>query len=95
MLIFISSGMELNYSSIPVCIVSDLTVGLISVLTDIIWRMTIAWYAGNIACKVIRFLQAIVTYSSTYVLVALSIDRYDAITHPMNFTGSCEYCFNL
>ena len=37
------------------------------------------------------FLQAVVTYSSTYVLVALSIDRYDAITHPMNFTGSCKY----
>lgn len=76
-------------------IVSDLTVGLISVLTDIISRMTIAWYAGNIACKVIRFLQATVTYSSTYVLVALSIDRYDAITHPMNFTGSCEYFYFL
>lgn len=29
-----------------------------------------------------------VTYSSTYVLVALSIDRYDAIRHPMNFSGS-------
>lgn len=28
------------------------------------------------------------TYSSTYVLVALSIDRYDAIRHPMNFSGS-------
>jgi len=38
-------------------------------------------------------LQATVTYSSTYVLVALSIDRYDAITHPMNFSGSCKYSF--
>lgn len=28
------------------------------------------------------------TYASTYVLVALSIDRFDAITHPMNFSGS-------
>ena len=36
-------------------------------------------------------MQCIVTYGSTYVLVALSIDRYDAITHPMNFTGSCKY----
>ncbi|GLV39252.1 Crustacean cardioactive peptide receptor [Carabus blaptoides fortunei] len=68
--------------------IADLTVGLISVLTDIIWRMTVTWHAGNVACKLIRFLQATVTYSSTYVLVALSIDRYDAITHPMNFTGS-------
>ncbi|XP_068084322.1 cardioacceleratory peptide receptor-like [Anabrus simplex] len=67
---------------------ADLTVGLISVLTDIIWRITITWHAGNIACKIIRYLQAVVTYSSTYVLVALSIDRYDAITHPMNFSGS-------
>lgn len=49
-----------------------------------------SWRAGNIACKIIRFLQACVTYSSTYVLVALSIDRYDAITHPMNFSGSCK-----
>lgn len=71
--------------------VADLTVGFISVLTDLIWRITVEWHAGNIACKVIRFLQATVTYSSTYVLVALSIDRYDAITHPMNFSGSCKY----
>ncbi|XP_046390486.1 cardioacceleratory peptide receptor-like isoform X2 [Ischnura elegans] len=68
--------------------IADLSVGLISVLTDIVWRMTVSWNAGNVACKLIRFLQAMVTYSSTYVLVALSIDRYDAIAHPMNFSGS-------
>ncbi|RZF46438.1 hypothetical protein LSTR_LSTR012513 [Laodelphax striatellus] len=68
--------------------IADLAVGLIQVLTDIIVRMTIAWHAGNLACKVVRYLQAVVTYSSTYVLVALSIDRYDAIKHPMKFSGS-------
>ncbi|KAB0798092.1 hypothetical protein PPYR_09085 [Photinus pyralis] len=68
--------------------IADLSVGLISVSTDIVWRITISWYAGNVLCKLIRFLQALVTFSSTYVLVALSIDRYDAITHPMNFSGS-------
>ncbi|XP_032672759.1 cardioacceleratory peptide receptor-like [Odontomachus brunneus] len=67
---------------------ADLLVGLISVLTDIVWRTTVTWHAGNVACKLIRFMQAVVTYSSTYVLVALSIDRYDAITRPMNFSGS-------
>ena len=67
---------------------ADLCVGLISVLTDIIWKITISWEAGLVACKIIRFLQAVVTYASTYVLVALSIDRYDAITRPMRFTGS-------
>eukprot|EP00096_Caligus_rogercresseyi_P009385 TRINITY_DN3178_c0_g1_i1.p1 TRINITY_DN3178_c0_g1~~TRINITY_DN3178_c0_g1_i1.p1 ORF type:complete len:410 (+),score=69.45 TRINITY_DN3178_c0_g1_i1:306-1535(+) len=68
--------------------VTDLCVGLISVMTDIVWKITISWEAGLLACKLIRFSQAVVTYASTYVLVALSIDRYDAITHPMNFSGS-------
>nr|XP_016938430.1 cardioacceleratory peptide receptor [Drosophila suzukii] len=67
---------------------ADLSVGLLNVLTDIVWRSTVAWRAGNLACKVIRFSQAVVTYSSTYVLVAMSIDRYDAIRHPMNFSKS-------
>lgn len=71
-----------------------MAVGLISVSTDIGWRITVAWLAGNVLCKIIRFLQTVVTFSSTYVLVALSIDRYDAITHPMNFSGSCKYCTN-
>lgn len=67
---------------------ADLCVGLLNVLTDIVWRITVSWRAGNVACKCIRFVQGCVTYASTYVLVALSIDRYDAITHPMNFSGS-------
>lgn len=83
--------------------------GLISVLTDIVWRITISWNAGNAACKIVKFsqvindlymgilfsekihFQVVVTYASTYVLVALSIDRYDAIRHPMKFSGSCKY----
>ncbi|XP_055375115.1 cardioacceleratory peptide receptor [Condylostylus longicornis] len=70
--------------------IADLCVGLLNVLTDIIWRLTITWRAGNAACKIIRFSECCITYASTYVLVALSIDRYDAITHPMNFSGSWQ-----
>ncbi|XP_060850559.1 cardioacceleratory peptide receptor isoform X1 [Rhopalosiphum padi] len=69
---------------------ADLLVGLVSVMIDMIWRTTVTWSAGPIACKVVKYLQVVVTYSSTYVLVALSIDRYDAITHPMNFSSSCK-----
>ncbi|KAL1446121.1 hypothetical protein WDU94_000040, partial [Cyamophila willieti] len=65
-----------------------LCVGVLSVLTDILWRSSVTWKAGNTACKVVRYSQAVVTYSSTYVLVALSIDRYYAIKYPMNFCGS-------
>ncbi|XP_026328962.1 cardioacceleratory peptide receptor-like [Hyposmocoma kahamanoa] len=68
--------------------IADLLVGFLSVLPDLIIRITITWLAGSVTCKLVKYLQGVVTYSSTYVLVALSVDRCDAITHPMNFTGS-------
>ncbi|CAI9742236.1 cardioacceleratory peptide receptor-like [Octopus vulgaris] len=67
---------------------ADLMSGLISVLMDAIWKLIIHWYAGNVMCKVARFLQATVTFGSTYVLVALSLDRLDAVAWPLHFTKS-------
>ncbi|XP_018497696.2 cardioacceleratory peptide receptor [Galendromus occidentalis] len=67
--------------------IADLLVGLVTVLTDILWKLMVEWHAGNAMCKIVKYAQGVVTYGSTYVLVALSIDRYDAITHPMNFSG--------
>ena len=69
---------------------TDLLVGIINVPTDIAWRTTVGFYAGNVACKAIKYMQVLVTYASTYVLVALSIDRYDAIKNPLNFSRRCE-----
>ena len=34
---------------------ADLSVGLVSVLTDIIWKITISWEAGVVVCKLIRY----------------------------------------
>ncbi|KAF0309951.1 Cardioacceleratory peptide receptor [Amphibalanus amphitrite] len=67
---------------------ADLLVGLISVVTDVVGKFTVVWYGGAIACKIVKYFQVLVTFSSTYVLVALSIDRCDAIIHPMRFIGS-------
>ncbi|CAH1790444.1 unnamed protein product [Owenia fusiformis] len=67
--------------------IADLSVGLVNVSTDIIWRATVVWLVGGPACKLIRFLNTVGTYSSTFLLVAMSIDRLDAIASPMNFTG--------
>ena len=45
--------------------VVDLLVAAISVTTDIIWRITVHWYAGAAMCKIVRYLQvrALYTYS--------------------------------
>ncbi|CAI9739720.1 cardioacceleratory peptide receptor-like isoform X1 [Octopus vulgaris] len=68
--------------------IADLSNGLICVLPDIIWKMTLSWYAGNVMCKVVKFFQEVVVFASTYVLVSLSLDRLDAIARPLRFTGS-------
>ncbi|XP_073406061.1 neuropeptide S receptor isoform X1 [Dendrobates tinctorius] len=65
--------------------ITDALTGLISILTDIIWRFTGDFLAPDIVCRVIRYLQVVLLYASTYVLVSLSIDRYHAIVHPMKF----------
>lgn len=67
---------------------ADLLVGVFSVLPDLVSRFTVHWYAGEVMCKIVRFGMAAVTYGSTFVLVALSIDRLDAIARPLGFSDS-------
>ena len=38
-------------------------------------------------CKLVKFFQCYATYGATYALVALSIDRFDAITRPLSMGG--------
>ncbi|PNJ46920.1 neuropeptide S receptor isoform X3 [Pongo pygmaeus] len=54
-------------------------------ITDIIWRFTGDFMAPDLVCRVVRYLQVVLLYASTYVLVSLSIDRYHAIVYPMKF----------
>lgn len=47
------------------------------------WRITVAWHAGNIACKVCLFLRAFCLYLSSNVLVCISLDRCFAVVYPL------------
>ncbi|XP_014663812.1 PREDICTED: cardioacceleratory peptide receptor-like [Priapulus caudatus] len=67
---------------------ADMSVAMLNVLPDIINRHTIVFYGGNPICKIIKYLQFLTIFASDYVLVALSIDRFDAICRPMNFSSS-------
>jgi len=50
------------FSQCSCVIFADLCVAFVSVLTDIIWRLTVQWYAGDVLCRVVKFMQ--VNYSS-------------------------------
>ncbi|XP_033104804.1 cardioacceleratory peptide receptor-like [Anneissia japonica] len=67
---------------------SDILVGIFEVLVQLIHRgYTRTWRTGNIACKIIKYFQAGSVATSSFQLVALSVDRYQAIIYPMNFSG--------
>lgn len=67
--------------------IADLSAGLVTVLTEIIWKTTYEWHGGNVGCKMVRYAQGVVTYASTYAIVALSLDRLHAIVRPLAFTS--------
>ncbi|XP_012941538.1 cardioacceleratory peptide receptor, partial [Aplysia californica] len=67
---------------------SDLLTGPLVVLADLISKISIYWSAGNAVCRLHKFAQVVVMYSSTYLLVALSLDRLDAVARPLQFTSA-------
>ncbi|XP_071942585.1 cardioacceleratory peptide receptor-like [Antedon mediterranea] len=68
--------------------ISDIIVGFFEVLVQLIHRgYTGTWETGNIACKLVKYIQAASLTASSCQLVALSVDRYLAIIYPMNFSG--------
>lgn len=67
--------------------IADLSVGFFYVALEIAMVTSHhKWIAGIAICKLLKFSQALVMYASTYMLVSLSIDRFDAIARPMKFS---------
>ena len=65
---------------------ADLIVTFFCIATDAIWTSTVQFYAGNVMCKITKFLQVFGLYLSTYILVIISVDRCYAILDPMSRT---------
>lgn len=63
--------------------VADLITGFFNVLPQLAWEAAKRFHGGNILCKAVKFLQILGPYLSSYVLVMTSIDRYQAICHPL------------
>ena len=63
---------------------------MISVMTDIVWRITEHWYAGAAMCKIVRYLQVSVAFRHTcssallhpdYLIVSVERDQL-AVAYP-------------
>lgn len=71
------------YSLIFQLSIADLLVTVFCIAGEAAWSFTVQWYAGDIACKLFKFLQMFALYLSTFVLVLIGVDRWLAVKYPM------------
>ncbi|KAL3205851.1 hypothetical protein MRX96_011003 [Rhipicephalus microplus] len=64
--------------------IADLLVACITMTSQVVWEvMGRIWIAGDAFCRFFKFLQTFALVSSTYMLVAIAVDRHIAIATPL------------
>nr|BAG66063.1 vasotocin type1 receptor [Protopterus annectens] len=62
---------------------ADLVVAFFQVLPQLCWEVTYRFYGPDILCRIVKHLQVMGMFASTYMLVIMTVDRYIAICHPL------------
>jgi gonadotropin-releasing hormone receptor len=68
--------------------IADLAVTFIMMPVEIAWHSTVQWLTGEFTCRFFAFWRVFGFYLSSFILIAISLDRYFAITHPMSLTDA-------
>ncbi|XP_029357365.1 oxytocin receptor b [Echeneis naucrates] len=63
--------------------IADLVVAVLQVLPQLIWDITFRFYGPDFLCRLVKYLQVVGMFASTYMLVLMSIDRCLAICTPL------------
>ncbi|XP_048354138.1 vasopressin V1b receptor [Sphaerodactylus townsendi] len=71
---------------------TDLGVALFQVLPQMIWDMTYRFQGPDPLCRAVKYLQVLSMFASTYMLIAMTLDRYMAVCHPLRTLqqSSCQ-----
>ena len=77
---------KVNRFIMHLCI-ADLLTTFTMMPIEIAWNVTVEWLAGDFACRFFSFFRSFGFYLSSYILIAISIDRYFAITQPLRFAA--------
>ncbi|XP_043932779.1 vasopressin V1b receptor [Protopterus annectens] len=62
---------------------TDLVVALFQVLPQMIWEVTYRFVGPDFLCRVVRYMQLLCMFASTYMLIMMTVDRYIAVCHPL------------
>nr|AWK59747.1 isotocin receptor 1 [Monopterus albus] len=63
--------------------IADLVVAIFQVLPQLIWDITFRFYGPDSLCRLVKYLQVVGMFASTYMLVLMSVDRCLAIWQPL------------
>ncbi|KAM9856340.1 vasopressin V2 receptor [Aulostomus maculatus] len=63
--------------------VADLVVALFQVLPQLIWDITDRFQGPDVLCRSIKYLQIVGMFASSYMIVAMTVDRHHAICCPL------------
>ncbi|CAL1568356.1 unnamed protein product [Knipowitschia caucasica] len=62
---------------------ADLVVAFFQVLPQLCWEITFRFYGPDFLCRIVKHLQVMGMFASTYMMVMMTVDRYVAICHPL------------
>ena len=83
LIVIIASRAELRHKRVSVFLlnlaVGDLMVCFVTMTTEILFVAFGQWVLGAVACKLIVYGQIVTLASTTFLLTAMSIDRYQVI----------------
>uniref|UniRef100_A0A8C6SN17 Si:dkey-178o16.4 n=1 Tax=Neogobius melanostomus TaxID=47308 RepID=A0A8C6SN17_9GOBI len=63
--------------------VADLVVTFFQVCPQLIWDITDRFVGPDALCRLVKYLQVVGMFASTYMIVVMTVDRYQAICKPM------------
>ncbi|KAM9785849.1 vasopressin V2 receptor-like isoform 2-T2 [Neosynchiropus ocellatus] len=63
--------------------VADLVVALFQVLPQLIWDITERFRGPDMLCRSIKYMQIVGMFASSYMIVAMTVDRHHAICCPL------------
>ncbi|XP_070815506.1 vasopressin V2 receptor-like [Chaetodon trifascialis] len=62
---------------------ADLVVAFFQVCPQLMWDITDRFVGPDLVCRLVKYLQVFGMFSSTYMIVVMTVDRYQAVCNPM------------
>lgn len=64
--------------------IADVLVAIFNILPQMLWKITFRFQGGDLLCRAVKYMQVMVLYLSTYILVMMAVDRYRAVCWTSN-----------